>query len=265
MTPICYKGYCGPWIEEYYFDYFIKTNPDTDRIYLPISWTNCHIYCTKEEKEALRTFVFNLDPNFKYFSVIQIARGLHHPALNIHIPDGIDMLLFSAGGYTTAKGTDNVPIPLLKAPLKRKLETGRKHIVSFVGSLSSHPLRHELHTKYSNMFYFASGNDWETTMESSFFSLCPRGYGPTSFRLYEALQLESVPIYVWDEEILLPFSDLIDWSTISVIVHRTEINGLLLNVLERNLTEYMAEIKKVKHYFSYSFTMQYINQRISSK
>ncbi len=49
MTNVYYNGYCGPWIEEYYFEYFLKTNPKTDRVYLPISWTNCHIYCNEQE------------------------------------------------------------------------------------------------------------------------------------------------------------------------------------------------------------------------
>ena len=265
LTNICYNGYCGPWIEEYYFEYFLKTNPKTERLYLPISWTNCHIYCTEQDKEALRKYVLNLDPNYKYFSVLQIDKGFGHPSLQVNIPDSIDMLLFSAGGYTSSKKITNVPIPLLKAPLQKKPNTEKLHIASFVGSLASHPLRYELDEKFRNLFYFGSTQDWESVMDSSFYSLCPRGYGATSFRLYEALQLESVPIYVWEEELLLPFSEVIDWSKISIIVHRSEINSILLNVLERNYSSFITEIKRVKHYFSYSFTADYINQIIQDK
>lgn len=265
LRDICYKGYCGPWIEEYYYEYFIKTKPTSDRLYLPISWTNCHIHCTKEDKEALREFVRNLNPKFKYYSVVQIARGLQHHALRVSIPENIDMLLFSAGGYTLSKKTVNVPIPLLKRPLQTNFETKKNLLGSFVGSLATHPLRKELQKRYSNFFVFGNLTEWETVMETSFFSLCPRGFGPSSFRMFEALQLESVPIYVWDEEIILPFSDIIDWNKISVIVHQADIDKIPMYILERNYTEYITEIRRIKHYFSYTFTAEYINRIVRAR
>jgi hypothetical protein len=36
-------------------------------------------------------------------------------------------------------------------------------------------------------------------MHTSVFHLCPRGNGPSSYRLYEALQADTIPIYIWDE------------------------------------------------------------------
>ena len=38
---------------------------------------------------------------------------------------------------------------------------------------------------------------WQEFIQDSEFHLCPRGYGPTSYRLYECLQAETIPIYVW--------------------------------------------------------------------
>ena len=35
-------------------------------------------------------------------------------------------------------------------------------------------------------------------MHESVFHLCPRGHGPTSYRLYEALQADTIPIYIWE-------------------------------------------------------------------
>jgi Exostosin family len=40
---------------------------------------------------------------------------------------------------------------------------------------------------------------WERMMHTSVFHLCPRGNGPSSYRLYEALQADTIPIYIWDE------------------------------------------------------------------
>ena len=40
---------------------------------------------------------------------------------------------------------------------------------------------------------------WEALIRSSDFHLCPRGNGPTSYRMYESLQAETIPIYIWSE------------------------------------------------------------------
>ena len=39
---------------------------------------------------------------------------------------------------------------------------------------------------------------FENLIKSSFFFLCPRGYGPASFRLYESIELGTVPVYISD-------------------------------------------------------------------
>jgi len=52
---------------------------------------------------------------------------------------------------------------------------------------------------------------WRRAMLSSAMQLAPGGSNPSSFRLYEALQLGLVPVYVWDDELYsvpaLPFHD----------------------------------------------------------
>jgi hypothetical protein len=40
-------------------------------------------------------------------------------------------------------------------------------------------------------------DDWQELIQDSEFQLCPRGKGPTSYRLYESLQAETIPIYIW--------------------------------------------------------------------
>jgi hypothetical protein len=57
--------------------------------------------------------------------------------------------------------------------------------------------------------------------EKSYFVLCPRGYGKTSFRLYEAMQLGSVPIYITDrsKNLWLPFKEYVEWNDFSLIIY----------------------------------------------
>ena len=40
-------------------------------------------------------------------------------------------------------------------------------------------------------------DDWQELIRDSEFQLCPRGKGPTSYRMYESLQAETIPIYIW--------------------------------------------------------------------
>jgi hypothetical protein len=47
--------------------------------------------------------------------------------------------------------------------------------------------------------------NWEELIRGSVFHLCPRGNGPTSYRLFESLQAGTIPIYIWEEVRLLPF------------------------------------------------------------
>ncbi len=40
-----YAGYPGPWLENVYFDHFIKKRPQSKLLYIPIFWTDlwCHL------------------------------------------------------------------------------------------------------------------------------------------------------------------------------------------------------------------------------
>ena len=62
-------------------------------------------------------------------------------------------------------------------------------------------------------------------MARSKYALAPRGYGKTSFRLYEAMQLGCVPVYIYDEP-WLPYADVLDWNDFCVLCHYDDLAGL---------------------------------------
>lgn len=260
---MCNSGYCGPWVEEYFFEHFSVEHTLSDRVYLPIFWTSCNRHCTKFQKIKLRKYLSKLNSEYKYFTIIQVARGLHHPNLNFKVPDDIDILFFSAGGRTHSKRGKNIIIPLLKAPIQRK-GLPKTRFVSFVGSLHTDSLRKKLKRKYWNTFYFAKSKNWIDIMESSVFSLCPRGYGATSFRLAEAIMVRSIPIYVWREELMLPYSEVIDWNTFSIVVHENEIDKIPAKVNAINSTEFLIKLEKMAHFFTYDKMVSYVTSKITS-
>lgn len=259
LENINYAGFCGPWFEEYFMQFYLENLKSvvSQRLFLTISWTNCHLRCNAKQKEMLQLFINSLDRRKKYFSVVQIARGLQHEKLGLTIPEDLDLLLFSAGGFTIGKKVRNVAIPLLKSTLQMR-GYAKKHKASFVGSLSTSPIRDELYRRYNGSFIFTSGSDWQQIMEQSYFSLCPRGFGATSFRLYEAIQLHSIPIYVWESELLLPFEDEIEWGRIGLIVHRSEIDQIPSRMAKIDLNSTLTEISRVQKYFTMEYTSTYI-------
>lgn len=260
---ICYAGYCGPWIEEYFMDYFFKYKLTFERMYLPISWTNCHLKCSKDQLDSLRNYIMTLDLSLKYFTVLQIDDGLHHHALNLILPENLDLIVFCAGGLTKGPQISNVHIPLMKKVLKPK-GLDMVYNVSFVGS-NTHVTRKELVKMYSESFRFMKTDSWEEVMEQSRFSLCPRGFGLTSFRLFEAIQLGSIPIYVWDEDLLLPFAEALDWKSFSIILKRSNIDTLSSLVEKANVSAMKRELQKVQKFFTYEFTSKYIQARLDAE
>jgi hypothetical protein len=62
-------------------------------------------------------------------------------------------------------------------------------------------------------------------MERSVFSLCPRGYGKTSFRINEALNLGSIPVYIYDDP-WIPFLDKISFDEYGILIHESQISNI---------------------------------------
>ena len=85
-------------------------------------------------------------------------------------------------------------------------------------------------------------NNFLHVMSASKFSLCPRGYGTTSFRLYESFQLGTVPVYVSDDH-ALPWSDELDWEEFCVIIDDDHIHDTY-NILSQISDDRYNEMHK---------------------
>jgi hypothetical protein len=93
------------------------------------------------------------------------------------------------------------------------------------------------------------------------FTLCPRGYGAQSFRLYEVLQLNSVPVIVYDK-VWFPFSDIINWSEFCVLVPFNEISLLKEKLLNIDNEQYNTMLIKGKQIYKEFFTMEGMSNTI---
>lgn len=180
-----------------------------------------------------------LRPDVAYVTVSQNDEGLtgKDELPMARIPN---VLVFSAGGY------GHVPVPLLKQlepPYPAAPVASRPLLVSYVGSLESAPhglrarmrdvlveaaaagglayeVSHGLSARWSSLTRWlppvvervASGlagvRPWRGVMADSRLSLCPRGYGRSSYHLAESLQMGRVPIHVFSDTPWLPYEQL---------------------------------------------------------
>lgn len=248
----------GSDMEKYFFEYYTKNKLKTDRIYLPIYWTN--LYNNKNSSvtygKMLQDYLTTLDPNLKYFTICQ-----HDDAPREILPK--NTFVFSGSGriYETKPNNNYIPIPLICSPIISPDKSRVRDIFcSFVGS-DTHPIRTEIRKALaSNEKFLISTHTWEAdinkdresefidTTERSIFTLCPRGYGLASFRLFEVMQLGSIPVYVYDTP-WLPYENEINWEEICVLVHKSDIRNIpnILDGIPEEKISRMLEMAKLTY------------------
>lgn len=263
--PHTFAGYAGPWVENRYFDHFqaAATTPGRGRVYLPIFWTDLAQHTPGRLKQVTAYLEGLPRASAKYYTVLQSSSGL-----GACVPAGMDLLVFAAGRPCPEAGR-SVCIPLLKQEEHAPDVVCRTTRVCFAGSwfgASDYKgLRSSLHSLHGARpgweFYY--GPDWRSKIASSEFSLCPRGFGPTSFRLAESIQLGAVPVVIYQDELWLPYTESLDWEQCAIIVHANDAARLPELVGAADWEALHQAGCKARQMFSYSYVCQYIDQYIS--
>lgn len=173
---------------------------ESDSWYLPVNW--CAFYVNNKYGKnrmamaSLDRFLRTLDRRKKYWTVTQYDLGI------ISDIKGLDIKIFGAGG-----GRIDFPIPLLcQSDWEPDQAVVVDSLVSFAGG-ATHPIRQKMirycasdwDVEITNKIPY---NEYRTRMSKSSFTLCPRGFGPTSFRICEAIQSGSIPVYISDEFVI---------------------------------------------------------------
>ena len=252
----------GLYLEEYFCKTFQDLEEDPRQILIPVHWTNCYKLTNDRGVPGLQLALDSLSPDYKYFVVCT-----HDDAPREKLPPGTKC--YAAGG--NAGGT---PIPLICSSIPPVDNSSEKDIfASFVGSIT-HNIRGALYDVLAiNKEYFIDVKRWTPSistlaqnnfldiMKRSDFSLCPRGYGSTSYRLYESMQLDSIPVYISDE-FWLPWEDEIDWHSFCIFInpHRLhEIDPILSSISDEEKKEMR---KAMKLAYNKYFTLERVASRI---
>lgn len=265
-------------IEEYFFNFFKNKVINKNTKYLSVFWTNVinhNVNCIDTLKNL------KLLENQKLFTIIQHADGFGKYN-NFIKSSNNKIIVFTGGRYMNEP--NNIDLPLiyddgnyLENIGKQNKLIEKKYLFSFVGA-NTHPIRKKLletYKKYPNVYF--SLNNWtnkigkesqdefiDITLQSKF-GLAPRGYGCTSFRLYEIFKLGVVPVYVSDDQFKIPYKELFDFSEICVLVHEKDIPNLktiLENISENQYQNMLDNYQKYKHYFTMDGLCEYILSKI---
>ena len=283
-----YSG--GEYMEEIFYKFFLKNkdNIESEYIYIPIFWTSFYVkrkYGT--QINDLLDFLDKLDNTKKYFTIVQYATGIFVKQKNLNI------MVFSAGGgginikrFTEKKvkmnGNPNrvvfigdkgkYDLPLMCKPLMKYdggEPTNKSILCSFMGRLDTHPCRFVMDKLKNKGFLISPSRGYKAYKEmlsKSKFTLCPRGYGYTSFRLFEAMLMESIPIYIWEDKTVLPFEDEIKWYEICVLVQVKDINkipDIIDGISDEKRGKMLNKIREYnKKYFNFEGSFEYIKRKI---
>jgi FkbM family methyltransferase len=177
-----------------------QKHPDTERIYLPIYWTSYLIRANYGKNapamQRLQRFIDGLPRDKKYYTICQFDDG---PMVDFK---DLDIIVMGMAG-----GRVDYPLPLISTPHAPARVGGQRGIyASYIGS-ATHPVRAEVLKFKGRPNWFISDKVHNLTnfcsiLNQSTFSLCPRGYGPSSFRIMESLQFGAIPVYISDVFIL---------------------------------------------------------------
>jgi len=239
-----YPGHNKDYGVEQDFLVWLKRNPglltnnpeEANWHYLPIFWTRWHINhdFAKNGVQELQTIVNDIIiDDSKTFTITQYDDG---PVIDI----GQSIQFLSSRNNETG-----IDIPLLcskdKSPF---IIRTKKYLASFNGNFETHAIRKEMLKTFSNNSdVVISGNTPRNFIKRilygkpfidnilrSYIGLAPRGYGGSSFRFYEIMQLGIAPCLIGEHDVR-PFKKFIDWDKISYYVKTVaELEHLLINL-----------------------------------
>lgn len=184
-----------PYFEEWYS----KNRTEVEGWeYLDVWWTA--LYVNRNERGRIRIddiqrYLDSLDRTKKYYTVVQYDDGILNKVnhLNLRV-------------YAMSGNRIDYPLPLICQPHPFKFDFERNILANFIGG-ETHPIRKEIFKLKGQPNLYISQNKHSLEsfchiLSTSIFTLCPRGYGATSFRICEAMQYGSIPVYISDKFIV---------------------------------------------------------------
>lgn len=168
--------------------------------------------------------------------------------------------------YNTSEATKNdMVIPFWSFDTNLINESKTK-FCSFVGSFNNN-LRINLYNTFSqnNLYYFTNklnSVEYKKAISQSIYNFAPRGIGLSSYRFFECIHSNTIPV-LFADDVIMPFTDevnyndicikipeakSIDFNYINKILHNTDYNKILNNIsIMRNKFTLLGIQKYIKN------------------
>jgi len=263
----------GRYMEEYAYETLLAKQNEiqTDLVYLPIFWTNLQNHPGFAQSRVKYDIVLNqvlqtYPKTTRFFTIVQ-----HDDGPQLQLPK--DTVIFGAC-------TGTIPLPLIYEDKTNRLsQLERKEpdiFASCVGALT-HPVRQRMANAVESRPYIVCRmqKGWNVKVPTeqadefldltlrSKFCLAPRGYGRSSFRFFEAILMDTIPVYCWDDVEWLPYKEHLDYKLFSVSISDiSKTYDILSGISEDRYQEMKLELQKVKHWFTLEGMMDYIISKL---
>lgn len=248
-----------PIFEEWFYERF--DNFISEREYLPIFWTsylvNNFYASTSKEVPQLQQYVDNLDRSKKYFSLVQYDLGI------VVDTKDLDILLFNMSE------NNGYPMPLICQPQPYKFNSKKEYFANFIGN-TTHQLRESIESLIYKQGYYISTqhhniDKYCEIISKSLFTLCYRGFGANSFRIQEAIQYGSIPVYISDE-FIIPHN--VPFETYGVVIDAKDVYRVdeILNAIpEIEIIQKQDKLQEVfNNYYTYESNFALIQKHLQN-
>jgi hypothetical protein len=254
-------------MEEFMYEYITTNEIETEYVYIPIFWTNLqnHPGFSKEKYDVvLQHALKDFPPHTKFMTIVQ-----HDDGPQLTLPKKTFVFGACEGSIQLPLIYEDRTDRLLKTPRVQK-----DKLASFVGTVT-HPIRQDMINVIDGRSDIICRTliTWSPTVSDqaaevfvnetnrSKFCLAPRGYGRSSFRFFEAMLLDTVPVYFWDDIEWLPYKECIDYRSFSVSISKKEIGKtyeILSGISEEKYAKMVKRLQEVRPWFTLEGMAKYI-------
>ena len=260
-------GYNGPWIENMFIDRFIRKPLSFFNGFIPlfVQFVDIHVQSILTETDnytsTLQYLASILRDDVIYLAISQDDQG-------IGILQGLkpNILTLSAGGY------GHIPIPLIKGDLPYVLPPEHLIGMGFTGQLRPRLSRYLMLKEMSSLCSklnigcrrFGPSLYWRQEMNITAINLAPRGFGRTSYKLVEVIQMGRIPAYLYDDIPWIPYEhsniSITNFGFLGKFHQFSAMATNILNLLKHpsKLKEKLEQIRLSRYYYTYKGVLEQI-------
>lgn len=172
-------------------------------------------------------------------------------------------------GWTSSPGTQDIYLPFWTL-VDNPYRLPKTIFCSFIGTPNNQArsdLVRSIQTanRTDIVHYHVYGDRYLRLLSASLFSLCPRGAGVSSWRVYEAIQARSIPVLLVDIP-HFPMEDVLDWDTFIVRLPESLIHDpaeIVRRLAAINPLPYLDALERARDQLSLHGVQRYLVSRLT--